>query len=62
VVVGPPGTDPHSTFLDLMMLVSAGGRELTEPEWRALLVEGGIRLEGTTPAAGALQVIEAVPV
>jgi hypothetical protein len=36
-VVGPPNDDAPVKFLDLMMLVSPGGRECTEDEWRALL-------------------------
>jgi hypothetical protein len=60
-VVGPPNEDPQSKFLDLMMLVSAGGRERTESEWRALLAEGGFNLERTTPAAPTSHVIEGVP-
>lgn len=60
-VVGPPNTDPPSKFLDLMMLVTAGGRERTEPQWRELLAEGGFHLEHTTPAGPANHVVEAVP-
>lgn len=60
-VVGPPGTDPHSTFLDLMMLVSAGGRERTEPEWRSLLAAAGFRLESATRATEDSHVLVAVP-
>jgi len=60
-VVGPPNEDPQSKFLDLMMLVTAGGRERTEPEWRALLAEGRFRLERITSATPANHVIEAVP-
>jgi hypothetical protein len=34
----PPGNEPDGAkWLDLLMLVLAGGRERTEPEWRALL-------------------------
>jgi O-methyltransferase domain/Dimerisation domain len=41
-----PGNEPDGAkWLDLLMLVLAGGRERTEPEWRALL-EGA----GLTPA------------
>ena len=37
-----PGNEPEGAkWLDLLMLVLAGGRERTEPEWRALLVAGG---------------------
>ncbi len=38
----PPGNEPHGNkWLDLLMLVLAGGRERTEPEWRSLLEDTG---------------------
>jgi hypothetical protein len=38
----PPGNEPHGNkWLDLLMLVLAGGRERTEPDWRALLEGAG---------------------
>jgi O-methyltransferase domain/Dimerisation domain len=41
----PPGNDPHGAkWLDLLMLV-LGGRERTEPEWRALLEGTGFQVE-----------------
>ena len=40
-----PGNEPEGAkWLDLLMLVS-GGRERTEPEWRALLEGAGLRVE-----------------
>ena len=37
-----PGNEPEGAkWLDLLMLVLAGGRERTEPQWHALLVAGG---------------------
>ena len=45
-MVLPPGNDPHGAkWLDLLMLVLAGGRERTEAEWRALLDAGGFEAE-----------------
>jgi hypothetical protein len=42
----PPGDEPHGAkWLDLLMLVLAGGRERTEEEWRALLQGAGWRPE-----------------
>ena len=39
----PPGNAPEGAkWLDLLMLVLAGGRERTEPEWRALLEGAGM--------------------
>ena len=60
-VVGEPNEDPQSKFLDLVMLVSAGGRERTESEWRALLAEGGFQLCQVHPAGATSAVIEASP-
>ena len=38
----PPGNEPQgSKWLDLLMLVLAGGRERTEPEWRRLIEGAG---------------------
>ena len=38
-----PGNEPEGAkWLDLLMLVLAGGRERTEPEWRALLGSAGL--------------------
>jgi hypothetical protein len=60
-VVGPPNEDEWVKFLDLMMLVSAGGRERTEDEWRALLAAAGLELVGATRATATKHVLEAVP-
>lgn len=60
-VVGPPDEDPLTKFLDLMMLVSAGGRERTEEEWRALLGAADLACVGTTWATPTRYVIEAAP-
>jgi hypothetical protein len=41
--VVPPGNEPNGAkWLDLLMLVLAGGRERTEPEWRRLLERAGL--------------------
>jgi hypothetical protein len=60
-VVGPPNEDPLVKFLDLMMLVSAGGRERTEAEWRALLADGRLEFVTATRATPNKHVIEARP-
>lgn len=60
-VVGSPGDDPQTKFLDLMMLVSAGGRERTGPEWEELLAAADLRLVGATRASPTRHVLEAVP-
>jgi SAM-dependent methyltransferase len=46
-VVAPPN-EPGEKLMDLLML-SLGGRERTEPEWRALLAQGGFELSGLRP-------------
>lgn len=41
-----PGNDPQGAkWLDLLMLVIAGGRERTEAEWRALVEGAGLRVD-----------------
>jgi O-methyltransferase domain len=60
-VVGPPNDEPLTKFLDLMMLVSAGGRERTEAEWAALLRHSGFRLQRATRATAQSYAIEALP-
>jgi SAM-dependent methyltransferase len=61
-VVGPPGSDAPVAFLDLMMLVSAGGRERTEEEWCELFRTTGLRWEGATRVGPNSHLITAVPV
>ena len=58
-VLGPPNEDPLAKFLDLMMLVSAGGRERTHAEWRALLAEAGLEIVDVRRATPTRHVIEA---
>jgi O-methyltransferase domain/Dimerisation domain len=42
----PSGNEPNgATWLDLLMHVLAGGRERTQPEWRALLEAAGLEVE-----------------
>jgi hypothetical protein len=47
-VVAPPN-EPGTKLMDVLML-SLGGRERTEAEWRALLRAGGFELTGIRPA------------
>jgi hypothetical protein len=61
-VVGPPNEDPLAKFLDLMMLVSAGGRERTEPEWGDLLAAGGFMLESVTRGSVNSHIFVGVPI
>jgi hypothetical protein len=61
-VVGPPNEEPPAKFLDLMMLVSAGGRERTIDEWRTLLADADLQLTGSVRATANKHVIEATTV
>jgi hypothetical protein len=60
-VVGEPNEDPLTKFLDLMMLVSAGGRERTAREWSALFGAAGFRLEAVLPAGPGRCVLDVAP-
>jgi hypothetical protein len=44
-VVGEGNEPSGAKWLDLLMLVLAGGRERTEPEWRRLLESAGFRVD-----------------
>jgi hypothetical protein len=58
-IVGAANEDPRTKFSDLNMLVAPGGRERTIEEWRTLLESAGFALDGTTPTASGLSVLEA---
>jgi hypothetical protein len=60
-IVGPPNEDPLVKFLDLMMLLSAGGRERTEAELRDLLAVGRFRLVRTTRGSANSHVLDGIP-
>jgi SAM-dependent methyltransferase len=59
--VMPTGNEYHyAKYLDMNMLVlSDGGRERTEPEYRQLLDQAGFTLARVIPTASPLSVIEA---
>jgi hypothetical protein len=58
--VVPPGNGPsYAKFLDLLMLVYAGGRERTEAEHRALLASAGLALDRIIPTSSGISIIEA---
>ncbi len=61
--VMPPGNEyHHAKFLDMNMLVlSEGGRERTEEEYRMLLDEAGFTLARVVPTASPVSVVEAIP-
>jgi ubiquinone/menaquinone biosynthesis C-methylase UbiE len=58
----PSGDVSHeSKFMDLNMLVIAGGRERTEPEFRALLERSGLQLDRVINTGATVSVLEATP-
>jgi hypothetical protein len=58
-----PGNEPSlAKLLDLEMLLIPGGRERTEPEYRALLAATGFHLTRIVPTEAPISVIEAVPI
>jgi O-methyltransferase/methyltransferase family protein len=61
--VMPLGNEYHrAKFLDMNMLVlSEGGRERTEEEYRMLLDEAGFTLARVVPTAPPLSVVETIP-
>ena len=62
VVVPGPNQPSFAKYLDLEMLVHAGGKERTESEYAALFAAAGLRLVHITPTAGPMSLIEAQPV
>lgn len=55
----PPGDEPHeSKFMDLNMLLIAGGRERTEREYQALLERSGLQLDRVIDTGTAISVLE----
>lgn len=57
----PAGNTPHpGKFMDLEMLVSPGGVERTEEEYRELLAQAGLKINRVIPSASPLSIIEAV--
>ena len=60
--VVPEGNQPSSAkWLDLLMLVYAGGRERTEAEHHDLLALAGFTLSRVIPTASDVSVVEAYP-
>jgi C-methyltransferase len=53
--------DPHALTLDVVMLLSTGGRERTESELAALLRTAGLRLNRVINTGGTMRIAEAMP-
>lgn len=62
VVLPGHGRDFTGNWVDLEMLVQAGGRERDAAEWRDLLRQGGFQMTRIVQTASAYCVIEATPV
>ena len=59
-MVLPTGDAPHlGKMLDIIMLAIPGGQERTEPEYRVLLENAGLRLMRVAPTESAVSVVEA---
>jgi hypothetical protein len=57
----PPGNKPSpAKFIDLIMLLMAGGRERSEAEYRSLLRSSGFEVTRVIPTPAMLSIIEAV--
>lgn len=56
-----PGNEPHfGKIQDMEMLVSPGGIERTESEYRELLAHAGLKLNRVIPTKSPLSIVEAV--
>jgi len=58
-VLQPGPASAFSKFMDLNMLVMTGGRERTEPEYRAVLQSAGLKLTRVIPTHTVMSIIEA---
>ncbi|HEY3130597.1 MAG TPA: methyltransferase [Acidobacteriota bacterium] len=57
----PEGNEPHfGKIMDLEMLLSPGGVERTESEFRELLAASGLRLNRVVPTKSIVSIVEAV--
>ena len=61
VATGPDGAGAYANHLDVHMMVLAGGRERSVPQYAALLEAAGLTLVRTIPTACELLLIEARP-
>ena len=58
-LVEGPNVGPEAKWIDMQMLVMAGGRERTLAQFEELLGRAGLRLVDVTPTSGTLVVLEA---
>ena len=58
----PPGNTPSpGKLIDISMLVMTGGRERTEPEYRALLQMAAFSVEDILPSDAGINIAVAMP-
>jgi len=59
-MVLPEGDAPHpGKMIDLLMLVTTGGQERSESEYRQLLDSSGFQLTRVVPTRSAVSIVEA---
>ena len=59
-VIGPPNAPDPQKFFDVAMMLMLGGRERSEPEWKALYAAAGFRVTRILPTPAPHSVIEGV--
>jgi O-methyltransferase/methyltransferase family protein len=62
MLIGAENTPVFANMLDLMMLVSTGGRERTLTEYRQLASKAGLDVTRVVPTSVPLTILEAVPI
>jgi O-methyltransferase domain/Dimerisation domain len=62
MLIGAENTPAFANMLDLMMLVSTGGRERTLAEYRQLASRAGLEVTRVVPTSGPLTIVEAVAI
>jgi O-methyltransferase domain/Dimerisation domain len=60
-VVGPASQPDQAKLFDLEMMVTPGGLERSEPEWRRLFAAAGFRLERIIPMPAPQSILEGTP-
>jgi hypothetical protein len=60
-VLKPSNQPDPGRFMDLLMLVAAGGRERSEADYKQLLYETGFSLMRVIPTSGPLSIVESQP-
>jgi SAM-dependent methyltransferase len=61
-VIGPPNAPDPKKFFDVAMMLMPGGRERSEPEWKALYASAGFRVSRILPTPAPHSIIEGVAV